>query len=78
MLESVYINGKRINSDSNGSSENVDDSTVNNVNTYFLDKDLSEEVNIRVEYSGIQILNDTDLKKYKVIGILISILMPIL
>ncbi|WP_250675734.1 DUF4179 domain-containing protein (plasmid) [Paraclostridium ghonii] len=63
MLESIYINGKRINSDLNGSSENVDDSTVNNVNTYFLDKELSEEVNIRVEYSGIQILNDTGSEK---------------
>lgn len=59
MLESVYIDGTRINSDSNGASESVDDSTMNEVTTYFLDKELSEEVNIRVEYSGIQMLDDT-------------------
>lgn len=63
ILESVYINGTRINSDSNGSSENVDDYTENNVNTYFLDKELSEEVNIRVEYSGIHILNEIKVEK---------------
>lgn len=63
VLESVYINGTRINSNSNGSSENVNDSTINKVTTYFLDKELNEEVNIKVEYSGIQMLDDTGSEK---------------
>ncbi|MFR3499349.1 MAG: DUF4179 domain-containing protein [Paraclostridium bifermentans] len=59
MLESVFINGTRINSDSNGNSEMLNDSTMNKVTTYFLDKELSGEVNVRVEYPGIQMLDDT-------------------
>lgn len=58
MLESVFINGTRINSDSN-ISEMLNDSTMNKVTTYFLDKELSGEVNVRVEYPGIQMLDDT-------------------
>lgn len=59
MLESVFINGTRINSDSNGNSEMVNESTMNKFTTYFLDKELSNEVNVRVEYPGIQMLDDT-------------------
>lgn len=59
MLESVFINGTRINSDSNGNSEMINDSTMNKVTTYFLDKELSGEVNVRVEYPGIQMIDDT-------------------
>lgn len=65
VLKSVYINGTRINFDSNGASEIVDDATMNEVTTYFLDKELSEEVNIRVEYSGVQMLNDNGVEKIK-------------
>ncbi|MEG1312616.1 MAG: DUF4179 domain-containing protein [Romboutsia sp.] len=62
VVEALYINGERLYVNSNASSENKDDYTLNQVTTYFLDENIEGDVDIKIEYSGIQLLNDTGSK----------------
>lgn len=63
--KNIYINGKRIMVNSDGVSESVDGYTENYINTYFLDEELSGEVNIKIEYLGINLMNDTGAESIK-------------
>lgn len=63
--KNIYINGKKIMVNSDGVSENVDGYTENYINTYFLDEELSGEVNIKIEYLGINLMNDTGAESIK-------------
>lgn len=56
----IYINKEKIDLNSNGISEPVDESTINKVDTYFLDNELSGDVNISIRYPSIYLIDDTD------------------
>ena len=57
--KNIYINGKKIMADSDSVSERINDTTENYIETYYLDENLSGKVNIKIEYVGINIIDDT-------------------
>ncbi|MDU6113366.1 MAG: DUF4179 domain-containing protein [Paeniclostridium sordellii] len=63
--KNIYINGKKIMANSNGVSESGNSYTQNYIDTYFLDEELSGEVNIKVEYLSINLMDDTGAESIK-------------
>lgn len=58
VTEYIYIDGQHSSSNSDSVSDYVDDYTVNQETTYFISNEISDDVSIKLEYSGIQLLND--------------------
>ena len=58
IVSTVFYNDK-VMANSNGVSESGNSNTQNYIDTYFLDEELSGEVNIKVEYLSINLMDDT-------------------
>ena len=58
LIESIYVNGENISSNSDSVADHIDDYTISQETTYFINNDIPIDANIKIEYSSLQLVSD--------------------
>ncbi|MGL4912212.1 MAG: DUF4179 domain-containing protein [Romboutsia sp.] len=61
----IKLNDELIDINSNGTSEYINNSTINTVNTYILNNELEGDIDININYGSISVVNESEITKIK-------------